>query len=58
MRKNGNWNGTPYRRKSSLKSEFNVFLFAPIGKNSDGMQVSVLSGWRNPNWIRGQRPLN
>jgi hypothetical protein len=28
----------------SLKSEFNAFLFAPIGKNSDGMQVSVLSG--------------
>ena len=30
--------------ESSLKSEFNAFLFAPIGKNSDGMQVSVLSG--------------
>jgi hypothetical protein len=35
----------------SLKSEFNAFLFAPIGflfapigKNSNGMQVSVLSG--------------
>jgi hypothetical protein len=30
--------------ESSPKSEFNAFLFAPIGKNSDGMQVSVLSG--------------
>jgi hypothetical protein len=30
--------------ESSLKSEFNAFLFAPIGKNSDGMQVSVISG--------------
>src|ERR1700733_8474807 len=29
--------------ESSLKSEFNAFLFAPIGKNSDGMQVSMLS---------------
>jgi hypothetical protein len=30
--------------ESSLKSEFNAFLFAPIGKNSDCMQVSMLSG--------------
>lgn len=28
----------------SLKPEFNAFLFAPIGKNSNGLQVSVLSG--------------
>jgi hypothetical protein len=29
---------------SSLRSEFNAFLFATIGNNSKGMQVSVLSG--------------
>jgi hypothetical protein len=29
---------------SSLRTEFNTFLFAPIGNNSNGMQVSVLSG--------------
>ena len=28
----------------SLTPEFNVFLFAQIGRNSNGMQVSVLSG--------------
>ena len=28
----------------SLTPEFNTFLFAQIGKNSNGMQVSVLSG--------------
>ncbi|KJC56599.1 hypothetical protein UP10_33440 [Bradyrhizobium sp. LTSPM299] len=30
--------------ESSLRPEFNAFLFASIGKNCDGMQVSVLSG--------------
>jgi hypothetical protein len=29
---------------AALQTEFNDFLFAPIGKNSNGMQVSVLSG--------------
>ena len=28
----------------SLGNKFNAFLFAPIGNNSNGMQVSVLSG--------------
>ena len=30
--------------ESPLKPEFDAFLFAPIGNNSNGMQVSVLSG--------------
>ena len=30
--------------ESSLRPEFSAVLFAPIGKNSDGMRVSVLSG--------------
>ncbi|MEO8318712.1 MAG: hypothetical protein ABI561_10360 [Bradyrhizobium sp.] len=29
---------------SPLKPEFNAFLFAAIGKNNSGMQISVLSG--------------